>query len=218
MLKAKDEEWTVSKLCQLLGKHISAMEMASLEFSQTSTQSKHHHSLSQNDNPRQNHFISKPTASGLLAGNTKQRVPKQTQAKCIFCGQPHWSDECSNCTTLQERREKLKGSRYICLNKGHMSKNCAKDKICAHCGKKNDSHRSLCPTLFPNSDSSSGLSSIEDTVEAQPNEMTKTNILMQTVTATVKNVQASSSMPVHLILDSGSQRTYVTELIKFRTK
>ncbi|XP_065892752.1 uncharacterized protein [Dysidea avara] len=33
---------------------------------------------------------------------------------------------------------------------------------------------------------------------------------MQTAT-TVKNVQGSSSMPVHLILDSGSQRTYVTE-------
>jgi len=38
-IKIEDEEWTASKLCQLLGKHISAMEMASLEFSQTP---KHH--------------------------------------------------------------------------------------------------------------------------------------------------------------------------------
>jgi len=43
-----------------------------------------------------------------------------------------------------------------------MSKNC---KIYAHCGKKNEHHRSLCPTLFPDSDSS--LSSIEDSVEAK---------------------------------------------------
>ena len=34
---------------------------------------------------------------------------------------------------------------------------------------------------------------------------------MQTATTTVKNVQCSSSMPVRMILDSGSQRTYVTE-------
>ena len=210
MLKAEDEEWTVSKLRQLLGKHITALEMASLEFLLTPTESKHHSSLSQNDNTRRNHFSSKPTASGLLAGSTKQRRPKQIQAKCIFCSQPHWSDECSNCKTLHERREKLKGSCYICLKKGHLSKNCAKEKICAHCGKKNDHHRSLCPTLFPNSDSS-GLSSIEDTVEAKLNEVTKTNVLMQTATTTVKNVQGSSSMPVRLILDSGSQRTYVTE-------
>ena len=56
-------------------------------------------------------------------------------------------------------------------------KNCAKEKNCACCGKKNDHHRSLCPTLFPNSDSS-GLSSIEDTVEAKLNEVTKTNVLI----------------------------------------
>ena len=34
---------------------------------------------------------------------------------------------------------------------------------------------------------------------------------MQTATTTVKSTQGSSSMPVRLILDSGSQRTYVTE-------
>ncbi|XP_065899645.1 uncharacterized protein [Dysidea avara] len=213
MLKAEDKEWTVSKFRQLLGKHISAMEMASLEFPQTASQPKHSSGpgSSQSDNSRRNLFTFKSTASGLLAGNNKQYGPRKTQAKCAFCGQPHWSDECSKCITLQERREKLKGSCYICLKRGHMSKNCAKDKICAHCGKKNNHHRSLCPTLFPDSSSSSGLSSIEDTVEFQPKEMTKTNVLMQTATATVKSVQRGSSMPVRLILDSGSQRTYVTD-------
>jgi len=209
MLKAEDEEWTVSKLHYLLGKHISAMEMANSEFSQAPAQSKHHPSLGQNDHPRRNHFNSKPTASGLLAGSTKQRLPKQTQAKCIFCGKSHWSDECPICKTLQERQEKLMGSCYVCLKKGYMSKNCAKDKICAHCGKKNEHHRSLCPTVFPDSDSS--LSSIKDSVEAKPTEGTKTNVLMQTITTTVKSTQGSSSKPVRLILDSGSQRTYVTE-------
>ncbi|XP_065908838.1 uncharacterized protein [Dysidea avara] len=38
MLRADGEEWTVTKLRQLLGKHIVAMEMASTEFSQTNSQ------------------------------------------------------------------------------------------------------------------------------------------------------------------------------------
>ena len=119
-----------------------------------------------------------------------------------FYGWSHWSDECPSCKTLQERREKLNGLCYVCLKKGHMSKNYVKDKICAHCGKKNEHHRSLCPTLFPDNDSS--LSSIEDSVEAKPTEGIKTNVLMQTATTTLKSTQGSSSMPVHLILDSGS--------------
>ena len=52
MLKAEDKERTVSKLHHLLGKHISVMEMANLEFSEAPTQSKHHSSLGQNDHPR----------------------------------------------------------------------------------------------------------------------------------------------------------------------
>ena len=78
--------------------------------------------------------LSQQLVDYLLAGGTKQRVARQTQAKCIFCSQPHWSDECPNCKALQERREKLKGSCYACLKQGHMSINCIKDKICAHCG------------------------------------------------------------------------------------
>jgi len=33
MQKAEDEEWTVSKLCQMLSKYISAMEMVGNESS-----------------------------------------------------------------------------------------------------------------------------------------------------------------------------------------
>ena len=91
----------------------------------------------------------------------------------------------------------------------YVKKNCAKDKICAHCGNKNVHHKSLCPTLFPDSDSS--LSSIEDSVEAKPTEGTKTYVLMQAATTTVKNIKGSSSMLVCLILDPGSQRIYVTK-------
>ena len=41
---------------------------------------------------------------------------------------------------------------------------------------------------------------------------------MQTATTTVKNIQGSSSRPIRLILDSGSQRTYVTERLAKEVK
>lgn len=41
--------------------------------------------------------------------------------------------------------------------------------------------------------------------------MTKTNVLMQTATTVIKNMEGNLSRPVRVILDSGSQRTYVTE-------
>ena len=151
----------------------------------------------------------RPTASGLLAGNSRNSGLRQVQLKCTFCDQSHWSGECSNCSTLQERQEKLKESCYICLKKGHISKNCTKNKICAHCGKMNQHHRSLCPTLFTNSNPSPSLSSIEEVVKAKPTDTTRTNVLMQTATAAVKNMDGNHSRSIRLILDSGSQRTYV---------
>ena len=214
MLRADGEEWTVIKLRQLLGRHIVAMEMASTEFSQTNSQWEYNPKPNQNGNPRRLPPISKSTASGLMAGNSRHKsVPKLTQPRCIFCDQSHWSDECSNHPTLQERQEKLKGLCYICLKKGHMSKNCSRNKTCAHCGNRNQHHRSLCPMLFAKSKSSSGLSCIADEAETQlsDTESTKINVLMQTATIVVKNMQSESSSTVRLILDSGSQRTYITD-------
>ena len=104
MLQDEGEEWTVSKLRQLLGKHISAMEMANAEFSQMFTKPGCNPNISQNEYAARKGFSSnKPTASGLLAGNSRNNAPKQVQVKCIFCDQVHWSDECSNYLTLQER-------------------------------------------------------------------------------------------------------------------
>ena len=135
----------------------------------------------------------------------------------MYCSQPHWSDECSKYSTLQARREKLKGSCFICLRKGHLLKECTsdKDRACAHCGKRKHHHRSLCPKLFSNSNATTNtrretkLSNIEQKGDGP--RATVTKVLMQTATTVVKDIENNSSATVHLILDSGSQRTYITE-------
>jgi len=137
MLKGDGEEWTVPKLRQLLGKHITALEMAGGDLSSSSGRPKHY----QIEGVRQPY--PKSSASGLLAGSSRNQVPKRHQIKCVYCGQPHWPDECDKFTTLQSRREKLKGSCYKCLQRGHLLKDCQRGRVCVHCGKQGH-HRSLC--------------------------------------------------------------------------
>ena len=200
MQKPEDEEWTVTKLRALLGRHIAAMEMAGSE--EVSVTRSHQHR--------------KSTAGGLLAGNShkrpgnSQKGSQSRQPRCMYCGESHWSDECSKYNSLQARKEKLKGCCFNCLKSGHVLKDCKVDRACAHCGKKGNHHRSLCNTLFqlPPSPQILGAESFkpEGAMIASSNQ-----VLMQTATVTVKNRKHNSSASVRLVLDSGSQRSYITE-------
>ena len=52
-------------------------------------------------------------------GNKKERM--RTHPKCRYCSENHWSDECEKYPTIEERKQKIKGSCYICLNPSHQS-------------------------------------------------------------------------------------------------
>ena len=92
----QDEDWTVPKLCQLLGKHISALEMAAgTEFPQTSTHSDHNMQVGQSESHKRTQQV-RPTASGLLTDQNKGiATQRPIQVKCVYCSQLHWSDQCS---------------------------------------------------------------------------------------------------------------------------
>ena len=89
-------------------------------------------------------------------------------------------------------------------------KDCKVDRACAHCGKKGSHHRSLCSTLFQQPPSPQIISA--ETPKPEGAMVASTNqILMQTATVTVRNTKDNSSVSVCLILDPGSQRSYITE-------
>ena len=67
MQKPEDEKWTVTKLRMLLGRHVSAMEMAGSESSD------HEAPTSSNPNHGGQRKL-KSTAGGLLAGNGQYKV------------------------------------------------------------------------------------------------------------------------------------------------
>jgi len=76
-----------------------------------------------------------------LVSNVK-KMTDRTKNKCVFCNGSHWSDRCKIVADLQNRKEFLKINRccFVCLKKGHLSKNCDKSKPCFFC--KSSTHNS----------------------------------------------------------------------------
>ena len=118
MQKPKDEEWTVPKLHYMLGKYISTMEMAGNESSDALTPTSGTYPNSANQRNRPPSF--KPTTGGLIVGSNSRGSSshREFQAKCVYCTQSHWSDQCPNYSILDARKEKLKGSSYNCIQRG----------------------------------------------------------------------------------------------------
>ena len=155
-----------------------------------------------------------------LVANTKQSSVTRYYDQCRYCEQRHWSDECPKYRTVEERKRQLKDSCYKCLKTGHMSKDCKRSKACVHCGEVNSHHRSLCPKKYKASVSNAHL--IEETDEfkevsvcAKENVLVSSGemVLMQTAKAETMNPNKHKSDQVRILLDSGSQRTYVTETL-----
>ena len=87
-------------------------------------------------------------------------------------------------------------STFLCHLVHHRTLSKTLERACAHCGRKKSYHRSLCQKLFKPT-----VEKTETTMVASSNQ-----VLMQTATVVVENSQGTSSVPVCLILDSGSQR------------
>lgn len=153
-----------------------------------------------------------------LVANQKQHSVTRFYDQCRYCNNRHWSDECTKYPTIEERKKQLKDSCYRCLKVGHLSKECKKTKTCVYCGEINIHHRSLCPQKFKTKVSSAHMSGeITDISEAavcfSENNLVSAGemVLMQTAKSEVRNPLNSKSDMVRILLDSGSQRTYITE-------
>ena len=100
---------------------------------------------------------------------------------------------------------------------GHVSKDCKKNKTCVYCGEINVHHRSLCPQKFSmkvsNAHLSGEITEVKESVYESENVLVSSSeiVLMQTAKCEVKNPLKPISDTVRILLDSGSQRTYVTE-------
>ncbi len=63
--------------------------------------------------------------------NQSQRYRKPVRNNpCYFCSGPHWSDDCTEYTTIQSRMQRGKDRCFKCMRKGHPSRNCPTPKMC----------------------------------------------------------------------------------------
>lgn len=132
---------------------------------------------------------------------TKEYVEhKRRKPSCIFCGKDHFPDQCQEYRTIKERKSKLNKRCFNCLSENHIIRYCKSKKECVYCLKSGRHNRALCPEKFR--------ARTETTLTAV-NSSGFT--ILQTAIVTVKN-ERDHNKPVtcRLLLDSGSQRSYVT--------
>ena len=117
------------------------------------------------------------------------------------------------------------GRCYIRLKKGHLSRDCCSGNSCAKC--RGRQHISICPCIDPISERDSS-SSTHDLMQEPPTNSTvnycsrnttilymntQTSVLLQTVKVWLHKLGddcGGSRLTVWLVVDSGSQWTYVT--------
>lgn len=149
------------------------------------------------------------TASALVVGNHN--------IQCVYCKGNHFSASCNSVKSVMERRSVLlkEGRCFVCLKSNHRAQNCDSDKKCRRCGRRH--HQSLCEGNYGSTGSGPGNDSKNETSTNTANNMKdKKTILLQTARAVASNEDGSKKISVRLLLDSGSQRSYLTESLKYK--
>ena len=195
-----DEEWNLAKVMEIFQKELDARERAAVSTTSTFQGKKPVKDV--------------PTASSLLTGDST--------INCCFCGQSHTSEVCAKVTDVGHRKQILikAGRCFLCLWKHHLSKNCRSSMRCSNCQGRH--HITICnkgqgaaqqvqPTRTPcNQTTKRG-----ETAAVSMYVSAKTSVLLQTARVLVYNPdRARPVMVTRAILDSGSQRSYISHKLR----
>ena len=203
------EAWDLERLLRIFEQEIDARERAFVPTSQSNVR-----------RPRV------PTASTLLAnspGSNGNRVV------CVYCEKDHVSSSCNTITDVAARKELLRksGRCFVCLKRHHLSRDCRSNFNCKKCRGRH--HVSICvrttnrsggknPTTQGGSEKSQGGDN-----SAVPMTTcyvgSQTPILLQTAKLRLVNPNGQNpETSARAILDSGSQRMYVTSHVREKLK
>lgn len=236
IMKGADDEWDTQRLIETLRSYVKAREKSEVKQKPTEHSSKgfegksksfvgqkpsksqskpsQHFDFRQRGDKRASTSIGSAEA---LVADAKQMSGLNYLEMCRYCSKHHWSDECPTFRTLKDRKQQLKDSCFKCLRIGHLAKECKRSKVCVHCGKANDHHRSLCPKKFKQSNDVRSPQEVNALTEQSgvqgENALISSGefVLMQTAKTEIRNPDSTRCQTVRLLFDSGSQRTYITE-------
>ena len=153
------------------------------------------------------------TASALTVSSTTE------SSACVYCSQAHESRSCTVVTNVKRRKEILRrdGRCYVCLKQHHISRNCKSKVKCAKCQQRH--HTTICESSENKASTNTNSSSSESSgtsATAAHTVVTDTTApratLLQTAKVTARSSSAQTpSTTVRVILDGGSQRSYVAQ-------
>lgn len=210
-----DDDWQLDQLLTIFKRELEARERAggtTVNGNQPPPPPK----PNRNDNRKD-----PGTTYTLLNGNANGPT-------CTYCRGNHPSKDCKTVTDVQARKDLLKkyGRCFVCLRRDHISRNCPSKSKCHNCNGKH--HVSICQTrlnavtpTYPATTVSTPVPQ-QQGLTVQPGTNTvvcysnsSTPVLLQTAQATVYNPhRPECKVKARIILDSGSQRTYLTDNLK----
>ena len=143
-----------------------------------------------------------PTASSLT-------VSSANAPQCEFCGRMHEAKVCTVIKEVGRRKEVLKdnGRCYVCLQKNHIARGCLSKIRCQHCGRRH--HTSICEANKSSPRREKSTSS--NTVSVNGSGGALLQIAQASVASTT---DGSCSATVRILLDGGSQRSYITQRLQ----
>ena len=146
----------------------------------------------------------RPTASVLVV-----RDGSGGKLLCVYCKGDHFSAACESFKDAKARKEILRkdGRCFLCLFQGHKVSQCTSKRRCRKCNRKH--HQSICepPNPTGNGTDSNEQENTENTTTSVVR--TRTKVLLQTAKAQAYTMKGEL-ITVRLLLDSGSQRSYIT--------
>ncbi|XP_060575739.1 uncharacterized protein LOC132733143 [Ruditapes philippinarum] len=226
LMKGPTDKWTVDLLRETLHSYVIACEHAQInpddEYRRKNMNSNKNQVNRYNPRVKKMNIderYQRSTAESLLV-NQKQVQNSIKRDHCRYCDGKHYSDECLKYKTIEERKNRIKGSCFRCLRNNHLQKECKWNKKCVYCGEHNIHHRSLCPSKFKHQSVVESVSLSEETC-AEEKDISEVNenvmisagemVLMQTATTEVNNPNGNGAQNIRVLLDCGSQRTYITQ-------
>ena len=142
---------------------------------------------------------------------------------CVYCGnKDHNSTRCSKISDVNLRKQHFKktGRCFVCLSKGHVSRDCKVNYSCVKCKQRHNV--SICSQRSRDYEKNLNLNRKTPGDENYSTMHVNSNnksILLQTATAKVLNTQEDSYVEnCRLLFDGGSQRTYVINELKEKLK
>ena len=195
----KDDEWDLNALMTVMEREIEARERAVTGPSVLPKR--------QSRDP--------PTAAVLL---TRESGPT-----CSYCSQSHSSNTYRTVTNVETRKQILKkaGRCFVCLRRHHISRDCRSGIRCVHCNGRH--HNSICTHKDPSPRliTTPSTTTHQDTPSSQMSHIvsmcinSRTPVLLQMAKTLVYNPQEPHNlMKVRLILDNGSQTSYISNKVR----